>query len=283
MKIRILLIISTALVVFQTTFGQEYKPVELAQKIFGKDTLFNIKPYCTGEYQGEPNGRNINPKVVLKFVTLGLTDSTAVIAMTITDSTGVGIDTYLHFQKDTTWKICAFRALAMTAMLEKMLNDLEKMTDTDIENAIKQSKKAKTEDAKFLTSREDYNYQIGNIRLTLELDENIIKHFKTNYTIFDSLKSEALLEIKRRSLTPANKIDLLKSQKTKYRSVFISNVLYGDFEVCRSCVTFYIGGILDNTVGYIYAPDKADLPKMSPDNVIMLKEIAGGWYIFKTT
>ena len=98
----------------KTVFGQSYEPLDLAEKIFSKDSLPNINNYITGEYKGRPNGQDLSKGSTTRFTLLGQADNRSVIAMTILDSTGKGLDTYLHFEKDTIWKMSAFRALALT-------------------------------------------------------------------------------------------------------------------------------------------------------------------------
>lgn len=53
----------------------------------------------------------------------------------------------------------------------------------------------------------------------------------------------------------------------------------------RQCGNFMllIGGITDNSVGFLRVQDEADLPQMSPSEFIMIEKIALNWYLFKTT
>ena len=44
-----------------------------------------------------------------------------------------------------------------------------------------------------------------------------------------------------------------------------------------------IGGVTDNSVGFLRVQDEADLPQMSPSEFIMIEKIAPNWYLFKTT
>jgi hypothetical protein len=43
-----------------------------------------------------------------------------------------------------------------------------------------------------------------------------------------------------------------------------------------------IGGILDNEVGFLFAPD-GRAPAIDPDSYIWIEPVGGGWYLFKTT
>ena len=167
-----------------TVFGQSYEPIDLAKKIFSKDSFPNFHNYITGEYDGQPNGKDLQNGSSTNFLLLGQTDKTAVVAMTIVDSMGKGLDTYLYFGKDTIWKMSAFRALAMTGIIEGVKIELEKMTPKQVDDIIVKSKKEKKENYGIFTSRADYDFQLGNAKLILEIDVNIVKHFMTNKAEF---------------------------------------------------------------------------------------------------
>jgi len=270
------------ILILSTSYGQNIEPLELAKKIFGKDSLANIDNYVTGEYKGQPNGQDLQKGSTTKFALLGQTDKTAVVGMTILDSTGKGLDTYLHFEKDTVWKMNAFRALAMTGIIEQIVQELEKMTPKQIDEIIAQSKTKKGEEVMF-KSRGDYDFELGNAKLTLELDDNIVKHFLKNQAEFERIKNLALKELETKKPDAERNLRLVEILKTHYHKLFISSVSFGDYKVGGYCLSFLIGGMLDNTVGYFYVKDKKDLPEMNASGVIMLREIGNGWYIYKTT
>lgn len=282
MATRIKTIFTILILSITTSYGQSFEPLDLAKKIFGNDSFPNIGNYITDEYEGRPNGQDIQKGSTTKFELLGQTDKIAVVGMTILDSTGKGLDTYLHFEKDTIWKMNAFRALAMTGIIEQIVLELEKMTPTQIDEIIKQANSKKEIEGMF-KSKEDYDFELGNAKLTLELDENLKKHFLTNQAEFERIKNIALLEFETKTLTGERKIKLVENLKSDYRKLFISSVSYGDYEVGGNCLSFLVGGMLDNTVGYIFIKEKRNLPEMNPRRVIMLKEIGEGWYIYKTT
>src|SRR5699024_6215070 len=152
-----------------TAFGQTMEPLDLAKRIFGKELFPDIERFITGEYNGSPNGQDLQSGSITRFLLLGQTNDKAVVAMTILDSAGKGLDTYLHFTKDSLWKMYAFRALAMTGMIEQAKNELEKMTVKQVDDLIEISKQAKNKEQTVFSSREDYNFELGNARLVLEL------------------------------------------------------------------------------------------------------------------
>ncbi|MBA5246058.1 hypothetical protein H1R16_00625 [Marnyiella aurantia] len=282
MKTHKIIIFTTLLLTITTVYGQTYEPLDLAKKICSKVTLPNIENYVAGEYEGKPNGKDLPDGSITKFTLLGQTDKTAVVGMTVLDSIGKGFDTYLHFEKDKSWKMTAFRGLAMTGLIEQIKIELENMTPQQVDEIIEKSKKNKNDDFEMFKSREDYNFQLGNTRLTLELDENIINHFLTNQAEFDRLKNLALIELEKEKVDEDRSLELIETSKPEFNKLFISSVATGGYEL-GNCINFLIGGMLDNSVGYFYIKDKKDLPEMNPNRIIMIREIANGWYIYKTT
>lgn len=261
-----------ALLMLTTANGytQDITPLEIANKIFDADSHFNPQTYITGEYTGHPNADDIPAGTIRKFLLLTQTNEKAVVAMSLSGSEGQKLDAYLHFIKDTTWKLCAFRSLAQTNLLEGLRDEMEAFTAEDINDIIKATKKDPSRDG--FTSREGYNNMLGNVRLTLELDDNIIAHFEKNKEAFNSLR-DSLLTI------PVNEDQLETKFEPAYKKLFLSHV----YIVQKDYINFTIGGLGDNQVGYFFIKDKNDLPEMSPQDVIMLREIGGGWYLYKTT
>ena len=266
-----------------TALGQHMEPIDLAKRIFSKTPFANIGQFIAGEYQGRPNGQDLPGAASTHFLLLGQTARKAVVAMTILDSAGKGIDTYLHFEKDSVWKMHAFRALAMTGMIEQAKIELEKMTPLQVDEMIEKAGKAKDKTEIVFASRADYHFELGNATLILELDENIIQHFVQNKAAFERMKDAALTELAGKEKNGERSFKLADNLKTDYRNLFIASISYGGYQLGGNCLDFLIGGMLDNTVGYLYVTDKKDLPEMSDARVIMLREIADGWYLYKTT
>jgi hypothetical protein len=110
--------------------AQEMKPLELVKKVFtNKNYAKKTSKYSTGEYKGHPNANDLGEKTSLKFKLLNQIDNYAVVNITITDNLGNGIDTNAHLEKNKKWKISAFRALAMTGILEQIKSEFEKMSE----------------------------------------------------------------------------------------------------------------------------------------------------------
>lgn len=281
MKQKAVSVLTVLILTIANISAQNYDPIDLAKQIFNKNGFKDIDKYITGEYEGSPNGEDLSKETTTKFLLLGQDDNSAVVSMTILNSKNEGFDTYLHFKKDSIWKMEAFRALAMTGIIEQMLIELEKMTPQEIDNEIAESQKDE-ESKKYsaFSSKEEFNFTLGNAKLTIALDENIINHFIENKDEFEEMKDIALKELENK--TDKKNVNLIENKKSDYQKLFISSISFGNYDI-GNCLNFSIGGILDNTVGYIYVKEKEDLPKMNPDSIIMIREIGNGWYLYKTT
>ncbi|MDA3844087.1 MAG: hypothetical protein PF588_06940 [Candidatus Kapabacteria bacterium] len=264
-----------------TAFGQSYEPLDLAKKIFGKDSLANIGNYITGEYTGRPNGQDIAKNMTTKFTLLAKTDKTAVVSMTILDSAKHGFDGYLHFEKDSVWKMSAFRALALTGIIQQMVQELEKLTPEQVDELITESNQSDN-GIEMFASKDEYDFRLGNAKLIIALDDNIAAHFLKNKSKFEMIKDLASKQLEGESRDEEMSIKLVENLINDYQKILISSVSTGGYEF-GNCIVFLIGGMVDNTVGYLYVKDEKDLPKMNSDRTIMIRKIADGWYIYKTT
>ncbi len=261
--------------------GQAESPLDLVKIIFAKDSFPDLEKHITGEYNGHPNGTDLPTNVKTDFLLLGQNEKKAVINLTITDSLGHQFDTYLHLKKEDVWKVTAFRALAMTGMIEEIHQELKSMTKSQIDTIIELSKND-TLGYSMFKSYEDYKYELGKTGLIIASDHELISHFKKNKSDFDSIKNSILLEIDPLNINQEREIRVGENLKTNYKSVFISSITIGGFQF-DNALNFVIGGMLDNTVGYIFLLKKEDVPLMNPSRIIMIREIADGWYLYKTT
>ena len=256
--------------------SQNYEPIELAKKLFQTD-FPDVKNYSKDEFEGHPNKSDLAKNSNLNFKTLVQDEKNAVVNVTIKDSLGKGFDSYLHFEKDQTWMITAFRGLAQMGMLQQMLQEFDKMSDKDIDKILEVEKKLKSP---AFQSKEDFKFLIENTKLTLNLDDNIIKHFTDNKENFLFLKDN-IEQYKKANLNVSPKE--IKSHFDKELTTLYLNSFGNNYFPCADCFVLTIGGMTDNTVGYFYENDKTKIPSTDPSRVIMIREIGNGWYIFKTT
>ncbi|RAJ76547.1 hypothetical protein CLV59_10866 [Chitinophaga dinghuensis] len=258
-------------------------PLDVAKLIFGPDSVPDMYRYMTGEYDGTPNGQDLK-HAHLRFRVLDQQDSMALINMTVIDSAGRGEDWYLQMLKDTTWKLQTVSSLAMTGMMQVQLEELEQMPQGYLDTLITAAQQDREGNAlKMLTSMDDYHFLIGNLRLVLALDDTIVQHFKDNKAAFDTLKNEALKEVTAMGThSLESPVKLMKQQANAGKALLIENIYAGEWGDPQ-CITFVIGGMMDNMVGYLYVPDKSHLPDLYDSSLIMLRDLGDGWYMYKTT
>jgi len=270
-----------ALFTISASIAQNYDPLTLSSKVFSRDTFPDIKKYSTGDYKGHPTGKDLPPKINITFELLGQTDKTAVVAVTLSDSASRMLNTYMHFTKDSIWKISGFRALAMTGMIEEVYKELSALTPKQIDSVIT-SAHTKTLDKRMFKSKEEYHYLLGNEKLTLSSDEELIAYFNKNNVQFEGIKNDLVARGIFKSERGTREMRNIGNINKALRRLLIDNV-YPNSDETKESLDFFIGGILDNAVGYLYIKDKKNVPKMSPGHFIMIRSLGNGWYLYKTT
>ncbi len=267
-------IICLLLMVCGFVFAHDLEPLALVQKVFtDKEFAQKTEEYSTGEYKGHPNASDVSEKAQFKWKILAQSEKNAVINMTIFDSSGKGLDTYCYLTKGNVWKITAFRALAMNGFMEQMVAGMEEMPDAEIDDFIRHSDT--------LNTKEDFYLFLESMKLTLALDDTIIEHFKAHEKEFESLKDEVLKIVSNIKEQENRTINLNEKITKKYKKLLISMISTSMY--CENGFECIIGGMVDNTVGYLYIPNNEAVPEMNPNRLIMLCEIGNGWYLFKTT
>lgn len=102
--------------------------------------------------------------------------------------------------------------------------------------------------------------------LTLQLDSELKEFLHKNIDILNTIALEAKT-----------------SQEKATESAKHLNLNFVGYESTSGIVDVNIGGILDNSVGYLFVPTGTEVPIMSDDNYIYIEHIVGSWYVYKTT
>lgn len=254
------------------------EPLELSKQIFSKTKFRQLKKYTTGEYQSNknrPNGTDLSPTIDAEFELLTKLEDISVVAMTLVDSTGISItDVYLHFEfEDRVWKLAAFRGLAMTGLIEQVVQMYDSLTEQQIDSLISK------ENGHF-KNRKEFDFELMNSKLTLASDQELIEHFIINQEKFQELVHEVNQD--RPEFNPMRRTPLGENQKQLTQELLIGHITDGAFD-CEDCIELTIGGMIDNRVGYLYITDQNQVPKMNPNRYIMVRQLAPNWYLFKTT
>jgi hypothetical protein len=267
---------------FQNAYSQTtILPLDLAKKIFSKTKFTDIESYCSGEYKGRPNGSDIDKNSALQFLLLDQTTDKAVVAVTIINKSVKGLDFYLFFSKERIWKANAIRALATTGIMQGAKKELEQLSSKQVDSLIAEAKNDTTGKSMF-KSRDEFDFLLGNLKLILALDSEIINHFNKYREEFEKLKFIALRNLDTTKSDDESSTKLCTGLESDFHKLYIKSIETGGY-VFGNCINFSIGGMVDNTVGYLYIRDKKNVPEMNSDGIIMIREIGHGWYIYKTT
>ncbi|QCK13862.1 hypothetical protein [Mangrovivirga cuniculi] len=278
---KLFIILYLIIVVSLNLYSQGYQPVELAKEIFSEERFYGIDRYTYGEYQGKPNGTHLAKGIKKEFELLEENEMTAVVAMTLYDSTGrFLIDTYLHFRNDEHWKMEAFRTLTNTDVYAEFVERIESMNKFQIDSLINAVNSKP--DTKKRISTEDIEFDLENSKLMLSSDKELKNYFKGNQEKFEALKQLVISKFGKEKYSLDNTKDITNFYNVELSSLKLTSLTIGGY-LCESCIFFIIGGVSDNTVGYLYVDNVSDIPIMSPDDFIVLKDLGGGWFLFKTT
>ena len=165
-------------------------------------------------------------------------------------------DFYFYLISDVSWKIVTMRRLALTGIVEMAYNGL----------------KAK----KSLTSEE--RDELSNLELVLASDEALRAWFGKNLASMNRL----------RALThsiPKGEYVFLNHQDKNYPEIgkLLKELHFSGLEVQQDGnVQMTIGGVTDNTVGFIYSASNHP-PPISPGPYIWVEQVADKWFLFRTT
>lgn len=165
-------------------------------------------------------------------------------------------DVYFYLQYGNSWKVGAVRLLALTGIIEQVYLGLK-------------AKPNLTEDEKS---------QLANLKLTLAPDKELKRWFSENnkplgklVALLRTKNSKIAFYVKRDDKQFPEAAELLRKLNLSSASVKAN----GSIE----CV---IGGVTDNTVGFVYSSSKS-VPKISPSSYIWIEEVGTNWHLFRTT
>lgn len=253
--------------------GQTLRPLDIRNEI-RQQNLFNsfVDSYITSDYIGRPKGPDYPTEVDASFLIIYQKANKAVVDMTISDNKGKATDKYLYFTKDSTrWRMYAVATPTLARLHERMKNEMEAITAGELDSLIAIYQHQEYAPYK---SKEEFSFILNSLRLKLAPDDSLVAHFQRHRATFNQL----LKEVNKTSKSPETETPTLVNTRTPaYSPLLISNVTTGGF-LPTECIDFHI---LNDQVGYLYTPRKKYLPELSPDKVMMLRSLGGGWYLYK--
>ncbi|AJQ92904.1 hypothetical protein [Gynuella sunshinyii] len=239
-------ILSILLLLPLAAFADELRLVE---QFFGQEGINNKREVYAGEmlehYLDKPTLGESLPKGIDVSLRLLEKNLQREIYAVLLSKDGRSQDWYIYLVNDQNkWKISAVRNLALPGIFFMALQEIQSKSNR--------------------TKEEEYQYQ--NMLLTLQLDSELKEFLHKN---IDSLNVIA--------------VQAKTSQEKATESAKHLNLNFVGYESSSGIVDINIGGILDNSVGYLFVPTGAEVPKMSDDNYIYIESVTGNWYVYKTT
>jgi hypothetical protein len=161
-------------------------------------------------------------------------------------------DIYLYMNRGEggAWTITAFRSLALM----------------DIPMQLRDLLRAQT------TRTTEEEETLRNIELTLSSDGDLRRWFATHRAELERL----------RELAEAHAGDAAVDTPETRAALARIHVL----SLTRSAnavIRVIIGGMVDNEVGFLHAPDASSVPPIDPGDHIWIEPVGDGWYLYKTT
>lgn len=275
--------------------AQSLEPVQIAEKFFSKDTA-GISAYlcCEMLREEEPDTLTSEEKVLKKRaddslrISMGIPsiqnpvisvervqqgEYSAIVSVNLAEDT-LSQDYYLYFTNYNGWKIEGIRSLSLPGFVYMLLKEARNITEEE-----------KLSFSEIGIEYDALEQSIKEITLLLKSDKALIKHFEDNREKFMLFLSEAKRLIPSNSQYSISRNDSIPSLDSYGRELIIS---YIEKDHCSNtkisgAVSLVIGGVLDNTAGYMYLEDPVNLPEINKSGIIILKPMGGGWYLFKTT
>lgn len=214
-------------------------------------------------------GEQLSPSVKREVNLLYQDTGRAVVTVWLHDSI-TSMDVYFYLQHREVWTVYAVRSLVMKAEAEKELQRLD---------SIPSKQRGKSYKEKWEHS---WQFDHDNVSLWNSSDSGLAQHYYSNAEKFREL------EKLRQQKYPLQKTDTIyksvlhdKKIRKKAEALLVRDIIVD--EHAPGCALYFIGGILDNSVGYMFQLDPALVPKPTAGYFIIIRPLGNGWYLYKTT
>jgi hypothetical protein len=243
---------------------------ELINKYLSREVKNDIsEDYCCEMleyYKDQPNfGSQISSNTKISYRKLEENQDQSVYCILLEDSTQSS-DFYIHMKNENGWKIEAFRALALPGFVFMLLDSMKTMD----------------------TIPDSMKMFYDKMLMATKTDAQLKEYFKMRHNDYEKLLSlfSSHPEIKfinnSDNYGPDNLDKELTTQvKSDLNSLSIDCIERDD--QYNGLTFFIVFGMIDNEVGFFYADESAEIPKISSSRFIYIEKIFGNWYIYKTT
>jgi len=259
-------------------FAQSQRDTLSPYRVVEKYVSFNGFPdklrfFCCEMYHewaaSKTLGEQLAPTVKREVKMIYQDTGRAVVAVWLHDSL-TSMDVYFYLQHREVWTVYAVRSLVMKAEAEKELQRLDSIPEKQ------RGKKYKE------TWGHTWKFDYANVTLWNSSDSGLATYFYSHADDFNALEK---LRNQKFPVAPSDSVGkkMISDKKIRkktdallIRDIFIDKHAPG-------CVLYFIGGILDNSVGYMYQPDPVLVPKPTAGYFIIIRPLGNGWYLYKTT
>lgn len=276
-------------VVFNSFFihGQDNNnPLELT-RLYYSGQLKDSKTFLLGGTLDQDfDPRKISKKAEISFEILEKSENKQVIGVSVSEKES-HTDSYAFWVFENGWKLQAIRTLWLPGIFHIMHQKCKGLDDQglnklyqEISNGNNDSDSSFSESPMIETSGsfEDFKVKVRIMDLTVASDKDLVSHFERNREKFSLLLSK--IKVSAGIQNERWKLDYQSEYKGPMQDLLISSVSNADH---LKIISFVIGGMMDNFVGYFYCEDPLLLPPMEPNRFIMIKTLGHGWYLYKTS
>ncbi len=265
---------------------ENFNPLELTS-LYYTGQLKNYKTFLLGGTLDQDfDPRKISKKAAISCEILDKSEKRQVIAVSVIEKDSQ-TDSYAFWVFENGWKLQAIRTLWLPGIFHIMHQKCKGMDDAGLKKLFEEYFDGNSEADSSISgldiidgtgSFDDFKLKIRIMDLTLASDKELVMHFEQNKEKFNLLLSK----IKQNSLTVSERwrIDYQSEYKGFMQDLQITSVSNADHV---QLISFVIGGMMDNFVGYFYCTDPLQIPVMEPNRFIMIRPLGNGWYLYKTT
>ena len=241
----------------------EGSPAWIVEQYFLKRTFPRRGSFLTGEVASGPTvGSQLPADAAVTLRPVATDTNAAVFGVTI-HADGTVDDVYAYLEsRNGKWRLGAIRGLALPRLYYMMLDSLR--SAEPLPDSLKP--------------------MLASMQLTVASDSALRDHFRRHREGFhrlarDFLSSGADLIRDDGRTSPAGVT--VPGLPEQLRELLVESAIRAMED--EGCILLSIGGMIDNHVGYLFAPPGCTVPVMSPHHYILVEEIEQGWYLYKTT
>lgn len=273
-KLLTIFLLSFTLSVNAQYAGDTLSPMRVVEKYLSPNGFpEKMRHFCCEMYHewGAPKtlGQQLAVSVKREFNLLYQDTARAVITVWLHDST-TSMDVYFYLQHRTVWTVYAVRSLVMKDFAKAELKRLDSIP-------VAQRGKPYAN-----ISKHTWQFDYDNTTLWGKPDTLLAKHFYDNKAAFIKLEK---MRAKNFPLKASDTLKISLSVDKKMRKamnkLLLREILLDPHS--PEAVLYHIGGVLDNSVGYMYQPDPAKVPAVTAGYFILIRPLGNGWYLYKTT